>query len=167
MVHRSSITVTCNMCYEIVALLRHGVTTSLCTVNRILKRLNLERCNRIYTPFETVSGVINREIQRSGQYIGYRTLWRRFMLDYHMYIKRDDVMEIMRATDPDGVEMRKAHRLRRRAFYAKGPSFIWHMDSYYQLKPYGFILYPWCCGKIIWLDVSDSNNDPHLIARYF
>jgi hypothetical protein len=47
-------------------------------------------------------------------------MWRRLMLDYNMYVKGDDVMEIMRALDPDGIEMRKAHRLCRRVYYAKG-----------------------------------------------
>jgi hypothetical protein len=32
------------------------------------------------------------------------------MLDYHMYVKGDDDMKIMRALDQDGIEMRKAHR---------------------------------------------------------
>jgi hypothetical protein len=74
----------------------------------------------IYNPFETVSDVINREIQTSGKCIGYRTMWRRFMLDYNMYVKGDDVMEIMRPLDQDGIEMRKAHRFCRRVYYAKG-----------------------------------------------
>lgn len=158
--------------YEIVAFLltRHGIITSLRTVKRILKRLNLKRRNIIYTPLEIVSDVINREIQTSGQCIGYRTMWRRLMLDYNMYVKRDDVMEIMRALDPVGVELRKAHRLRRRVYFAKGPNFVWHIDGYDKLKPYGFCIHGAVDGfsrKIIWLEVSDSNNDPRLIARYF
>jgi hypothetical protein len=51
-------------------------------------------------------------------------MWRRLMLDYHMYYMEDDVMEIMRALDPDGIEMRKAHRLCRRVYFAKGPVFM-------------------------------------------
>jgi hypothetical protein len=47
-------------------LVRHGMTTSFSTVIDFFKRLNLKR-NEIYTPFEAVSDVINREIQTSGQ----------------------------------------------------------------------------------------------------
>jgi hypothetical protein len=101
-------------------LVRHGITTSFSTVKWLFKRFNLKRRNGIETPFEIVSDVINREIQTSGQCLGYRTIWRRLMLDYHMYVKGDNAMGIMRAIDPDGIEMRKAHRLCRRIFYAKG-----------------------------------------------
>jgi hypothetical protein len=53
-----------------------------------------------------------------------------------MYVKRDDVIEIMRALDPDSVGMRKVHCLRQRVYYAEGPSFIWHMDGYDKLELY-------------------------------
>ena len=66
--------------------------------------------------------------------------------------------------------MRKAHRLKRRTFCAKEPNNIWHVDGYDKLKPFGFCIHEAIDGfsrKIIWLEVSDTNNDSKLIARYY
>ena len=139
-------------------------------MKRILRRFNLKRRNRNYTPLENAVNVIDREIKTSGQCIGYRTMWRLLMLDYNIHVKRNDVREIMKALDPAGVELRKAHRLHRRVYCAKGPNYIWHIDGYDKLKPYGFCIHGAMDGfsrKIIWLEVSDTNNDPHLIAKYY
>ncbi len=37
---------------------------------------------------------------------------------------------VLKELDPAGVSMRRARRLRRRNYFAKGPNFIWHLDSY-------------------------------------
>ncbi|KAH3828422.1 hypothetical protein DPMN_130382 [Dreissena polymorpha] len=76
----------------------------------------------------------------------------------------------MKAIDPNGVEMRKARRLNRRFYCAKGPNNIWHEDGYDKMKLFGFCIHGAIDGfsrKIIWLEVSDTNNDPKLIARYY
>lgn len=71
----------------------------------------------------------------------------------------------MRALDPVDIEMRKAYRLCRRVYYAKGPVLydIWTVETNVNHK-HAVNRYS---RKIIWLEVSDSNNDPRLIARYF
>jgi hypothetical protein len=87
-----------------------------------------------------------------------------------MDVSHKDVMDIMKAIDTNGVEMRKAHRLKRRFYCAKGPNNIWHLDGYDKLKPFGFCIHGAVDGfsrKIIWLEVSDTNNDPKLIAIYY
>jgi hypothetical protein len=48
------------------------------------------------------------------------------------------VLDIMRIVDPNGVERRKRRRLIRRKYCAPGPNFIWHVDGYDKLKPFGF-----------------------------
>ncbi|XP_060555200.1 uncharacterized protein LOC132716065 [Ruditapes philippinarum] len=66
--------------------------------------------------------------------------------------------------------MRKAHRLKRRFYCAKGPNNIWHLDGYDKFKPFGFCIHGAVDGfsrKVIWLEVSDTNNDPKLIAIYY
>jgi hypothetical protein len=76
----------------------------------------------------------------------------------------------MKAIDPNCDGMRKAHRLERRFCCAKGPNNIWHLDGYDKLKPFGFCIHGAVDGfsrKVIWLEVSDTNNDPKLIAIYY
>lgn len=50
-------------------------------------------------------------------------------------------MEFMRVIDPDGVERRKQRRLLRRQYAAPGPNFVWHIDGYDKLKPFGFAIH--------------------------
>ncbi|KAH3788838.1 hypothetical protein DPMN_167000 [Dreissena polymorpha] len=80
------------------------------------------------------------------------------------------VTEVMKILDPEGTHLRKAHRLKRRVYCAKGPNYIWHLDGYDKLKPYGFCIHGAIDGfstKHIWLEVSDTNNNPKLILKYF
>ena len=69
-------------------------------------------------------------------------MWRRLVNDHHVRVPRDRVLHFMRETDPEGVRRRKAHMLVRRRYYARGPNYVWHVDEYDKLKPYGF------CGAI-------------------
>lgn len=46
---------------------------------------------------------------------------------------------------------------------------MWHIDRY-ELKPYGFAIHGAIDGfsrKIIWLNISSSNNNPGYLAYYF
>jgi hypothetical protein len=72
--------------------------------------------------------------------------------------------------DPEGMQRRKAKRLLRRQYSCPGPDFIWHIDGYDKIKPFGFAIHGAVDGfsrKIIWLELGPSNNDPKIIARYF
>ena len=76
----------------------------------------------------------------------------------------------MRDIDPEGVRLRKAHRLARHKYIAKGPNYAWHVDGYDKLKPYGFCIQRAIdrySRRIIWLEVSNTNNDPSVIASYY
>ena len=71
--------------------------------------------------------------------------------------------------DPEGVQLRKRRRLRRRK-YINMPNFVWHIDGHDKLKPYGFSIH----GSIdsfsrgvLWLEVSTSNKIPEVIAKYY
>ncbi|CAB1433775.1 unnamed protein product [Pleuronectes platessa] len=55
-------------------------------------------------------------------------------------VRKEDVRLALKELDRRGVALRKAGRLRRRRYFSKGPNFIWHMDSYDKLKPYGFCI---------------------------
>lgn len=61
-------------------------------------------------------------------------------------------------------------KFRRRAYYAKYPNFIWHMDGYDKLKPYDLCINGCISGlfrKIIQLNVYHTNNNPKIIGGYF
>ena len=55
-------------------------------------------------------------------------------------------MNLLRIMDPNGVEVRRAHRLRRRTYHSMGPDFCIHIDLYDKLKPYGFPIHGAICG---------------------
>ena len=75
-----------------------------------------------------------------------------------------------RIIDPNGVDRRLRHRLQRRQYKGRRPNFLWHIDGYDKLKPFGFSFHG-CIdgysGRIMWVEVGMSNNDPTVVARYF
>ena len=65
---------------------------------------------------------------------------------------------------------RKAHRLVRHRYYAISPNYVWHVDGYDKLKPYGFCIHGAIDGysrRILWLEVLNSNNLSGVIAKYY
>lgn len=87
-----------------------------------------------------------------------------------MRVPRNVVQQLLKEIDPEGISMRRAHRLKRRAYHNLGPNYAWHCDGYDKLKPFGFPIHG-CIGggsrKILWLYVTRSNNQPSNIATYF
>jgi len=61
----------------------------------------------------------------------------------HSMIPEDQkkVLSFMKTIDPGGVSLQKAHRLKRRKYRANGPNYVWHVDGYDKLKPYGFCIH--------------------------
>ena len=136
---------------------------------RILQKHN-RRKRLQHSSDKQVVGHILGEMEYSGQCVGYRTLWQRLVVDHKLRVPRDKVLRIMQIADPDGIALRKGHRLKRRKYYASGPNYIWHADGYDKLKPFGFCIHGAIDGysrKILWLEVSSSNKNPSLIARYY
>ena len=77
---------------------------------------------------------------------------------------------LLKVIDPRGVKARQKHRLERREYSVPGPNFIWHMDGYDKLKPYGVCIHGCIDGysrRIMWLEVSATNKNPRLIVKYF
>ncbi|XP_062517795.1 uncharacterized protein LOC134193026 [Corticium candelabrum] len=79
-------------------------------------------------------------------------------------------MMLCAVTDPNGVQERRGRKLKRRVYRNKGPNYLWHMDGYDKLKPYGFACHACIDGfsrRILWLHVAITNNQPDVIAGYF
>ena len=73
------------------------------------------------------------------------------------------VAAILRELDPEGTQLRKSHRLKRRVYRNPGPNYAWHIDGYDKLKVWGFPIHGCIDGysrRILWLSVLRSNNLP-------
>ena len=83
---------------------------------------------------------------------------------------RSVIEHLIKQLDPEGVEQRKAHKLRRITYHNRGPNDVWHCDGYDKLKPFGFPIHACIDGwsrKILWLYVTRSNNLPQNIEAYY
>jgi hypothetical protein len=90
--------------------------------------------------------------------------------EHGLRVRKEDVRLLLKELDPRGVSRRLARRLRRRNYFSKGPNFIWHIDSYDKLKPYGICINGSIDGfsrKMIWLNAYTTSSDPKLIGGYY
>ena len=113
---------------------QHNITISERHLIRKLTHLNLSR--RTFSSFNDVTTFIQRQLVGSGQCHGYRMMYEK-CIQHGLRVRKEDVRIILKELDPEGVESRMGRRLRRRLYYAKGPNYIWHLDGYDKLKPYG------------------------------
>jgi hypothetical protein len=149
--------------------LYHDMELSLRQLSRILRRLSLQRRN-LKDNFHTIVDLVEQELAGSGRDLGYRSMHDRLRKIHHVFTDRESVRLILKHMDPDGVEMRRQRRLRRRSYRVPGPNYIWHVDGWDKLKQYGFPVHGCIDGysrRIIWLQVASTNNDPYVICRYF
>lgn len=108
--------------------------------------------------------------KHTGRYYNYIQIHVFFFL-----LKRSCLTEPLKGhggggVDPRGVKLRQARRLRQRSYFSKGPNFIWHLDSYDKLRPYGICINGSINGfsrKIMWLNAYTTNSDPKLIGGYY
>ena len=76
----------------------------------------------------------------------------------------------MKKMFPKATEERRAHSLKQRVYTVKGPNYVWHVDGYDKLKPFGFCIHGCIDGysqRIMWLEVASSNNNPAVVAKYY
>ena len=148
--------------------LRHGYCISERHLKRIFKIKGLSR-RKDYSELADVVDFIDNELQSSGQLHGYRCMYTKCR-ENGLRVRKEDVRLILKELDPRGVLMRQARRLRRRNYFSQGPNFIWHMDSYDKLKPFGICVNGCIDGfsrKIVWLKAYNTNSDPKLIGGYY
>ncbi|KAA0721248.1 hypothetical protein E1301_Tti018145 [Triplophysa tibetana] len=155
---------------EILILLEesHNIKLSLRTLERTLQRNRLWR-RRNKTDVAEVAYFIHQQLQTSGRQHGYRWMHQKCWM-YGIITDRETVRQLMRLLDGQGVDLRSRGRLRRRVYNSRGPNYVWHIDGYDKLKPYGICINGCIDGfsrKIIWLEANKTNNDPLVIAGYF
>ena len=148
--------------------MRHGYRISLRHLKRRIAGLGLNRRTG-YTNLGVSVDFIQGQLQHSGQLHGYR--WMHEKCHQHgLRVRKEDVRLILKELDPRGVRQRQTGRLRRRQYFARGPNFIWHLDSYDKLKPYGICINGCIDGfsrKLIWLNAYTTSSDPRLIGGYY
>ena len=76
----------------------------------------------------------------SGSSLGYRQMHQRITLDHGKVVDRETIRQILQVLDPEGVSQLVRHKLLRQKYISKGPNYIWHIDSYDKLKPFGFCI---------------------------
>ena len=155
---------------EICLFLRrnHECNISLSTLKRKINQLDLRRRMPDYD-MDVVRATVSEMLDGPQSNIGLRAVWHDLQMR-GIRVPRNTVANLLRELDPQGVQERTAHRLRRRAYQNPGPNAAWHCDGYDKLKPYGFPIHGCLDGwsrKILWLFVTRSNNQPHNIAAYY
>ena len=152
---------------EILAflLLSHGIKLSLSELKRVLKSRRLRRRENASRITEVINAV-GEELRGSGNSIGYRQMYQRVLVDHSLVVARETVRIILKTLDPEGVLLRSRHRFRRRTYSVKGPNYMWHLDGYDKLKPFGFPIHGAIDGysrRILRLTVMCTNNDPQVM----
>ena len=147
----------------------HEIILSLRQFKRLLKAMGLGRRER-YSSVQQVASAVESELRGSASLIGYRAMHQRLTVDHKLTTSRETVRQILKIVDPDGVKRRSKHCLKRRQYKVKGPNYIWHIDGYDKLKPFGFCIHGAIDGysrRILWLHIGPSNNDPKVVAQYY
>ena len=90
---------------------------------------------------------MEEELRGSGSNVGYRQMTQRLVTDHRLVVGKETVRELLKILDPEGVELRASHRLKRRQYITKGPNHLWHIDGYDKLKPFGFCMHGAINGK--------------------
>ena len=108
---------------EIILLLlkNYNIEMSLSTLKRRIKGYGLRRQRPEYNINE-VRASIQTIINGHGSLQGYRSVWHTLQLR-GIRIPRIVVQELLREMDPEGTELRKGHRLRRRIYHNPGPNY--------------------------------------------
>ena len=156
---------------EILILLvaSHNIQLSLRQLQRILVKKGLGRRKNHSDP-EAIVSAVEQELKGSGRLLGYRQMHQRLPLDYGLVLSRETVRTTLASLDQEGVSLRFRHKLKRRQYIAKGPNFVWHLNGYDKLKPFGFCVHGAIYGfsrRIMWLEVGHTNHNPRTIASYF
>ena len=151
---------------EMRAMLAHkDIVISDRQFKRHLARLQLFR-RKCLTDVHEVATFIQHELESYGQLHGYKIMHQK-CVQAGLVVTRETVRQLMSLLDDEGVDLRRHRRICRRRYLSKGSNFVWHMDSYDKLKPYGICINGCIDGfsrKIIWLEAYYTSSDPTVIA---
>ena len=147
---------------------QHDIQISERTLKYRLQSYSLRRRSPTYD-LAQVRLRVAEELDGPGYTSGYRPIWHTLCLG-ELQVPRRVVAGVVRELDPEGCEMRRSKRLRRRKYIVIGPNYCWHIDGYDKLKPFGFPIHGCIDGwrrEIMWLQLARSNNNPEVPAKKF
>jgi len=136
-------------------------------LRRLLKTSGCSR--RHFSNLYETAAVTDMLLRESGCLHGHWWMYERCVA-HGLRPRKQDVRHILSVLDAAGVEARHCRRLRRRVYSAAGPNFLWHVDGYDKLKPFGLCIHGCIDGfsrKVIWLHVSSTNSNPKVVAGYY
>jgi len=146
----------------------NGIVMSITTLKRIMQTARLYR-RKNYSDATEIVLFVQKQVEKHGGLFGYRWMHTK-CLENGLTVSRSEIAMIMQTIDPEGIALRRQRRLRRREYFAKGPNFVWHIDGWDKLKPYGVAVHGCVDGfsrHIIWLEAHWTNNQPRLIGGYY
>ena len=146
----------------------HGVAISLRQLQRILRRRELYRKGNSSNVNDVIE-FIETELNGSSSKIGYRQMHQR-CIQGGLRVTRKTVATIIKEFDPEGVELRRRKHLRRRLYFARRPKWVWHIDGYDKLKPYGFNTHSAIDGfsrHNLWLKGIKSNKNSSFVCTQY
>ena len=144
-----------------------GMCIGRTKLRKILRVSNLRR--RTYDDVSLATEFIVNEQRSSGCLHGYRWMHQKCK-DNNISVRKEDIRLLLRRIDPEGTIMRRARRLQRRDYFSAGPNFIWHVDSYDKIKPFGLCINGCIDGfsrRIMWMNVYYTSSDPKVVCGYF
>ena len=148
----------------------HNIDMSLSTLKRRLQMFNLGRRSKETIDINHIKEAIRKEMDGPGCLFGYRSIWNSLRIGHGLTVPRDLVQILVKEIDPDGCELRKRRKLRRRHYWSLGPNHTWHIDGYDKLKDFGFPIHGCVDGfsrKVLWLNVARSNNNPAVVLGFY
>ena len=153
----------------IMCLLRkHGIVLSLRHLKRLLRTFNLYRRKNMSDVMD-VAAFIEEELRNSGSQHGYRWMHEKCS-QKGFIVTQQTIRNLQLIMDPEGVDLRRARKLKRRRYISRGPNWCWHIDGYDKISPYGIGIHGCIDGfsrYIIWLEACSTNSDPKVIAGYY
>lgn len=134
--------------------------------HKVIPKLGLKRRN-IGIDIDRMFDMAVKEIKNGCS--GCENLRYMLKLKHHCQIKRELSRDLVRLLDPRGIQRRKARRLRRRQYISRGPNYVWHIDGYDKLKPFGISIHGCIDGfsrKVLWIEAGSTNKRPEVVAHY-
>ena len=156
--------------WEILRFLENedGINISMPTLRRHLKRLGLFR-RKAQSDVLDVALFLQEQLNQHGMLHGYKFMHLK-CIPSGLVVTQRTVWHLLKILDPEGVQLWQQNRLRRRLYTNPGPNFLWHVDSYDKLKPYGICINGAADGfshMVMWLHAYTTNSNPRVISGYF
>ncbi|WAR15672.1 LOW QUALITY PROTEIN: hypothetical protein MAR_005777, partial [Mya arenaria] len=82
-------------------------------------------------------------------------------------VSQEKIKELLHIFYPNDIKHRQQRRLQRREYLNLDPNYLWYIDGYDKLKPFGICIQGAIDGFSRYLEAYKTNNDPKLISGYY